>query len=196
MLDESKAAEAKARIIREQGTTITKLLDEACKLAEGRYTPARSFDSLVDVAERFSKAVTPYLPCRDGCSHCCYMAVSIGEFEARMISRHTGRKLAVKGTVEKFLNTADENIIKYTGVPCTFLGADGKCTVYAVRPIACRTHHNLMPTAENCIIKDTPNPENTLKLNVIEIDSAAVTLTMFSGYGFADIREYFPKEVL
>jgi Fe-S-cluster containining protein len=84
-------------------------------------------------------------------------------------------------------------VTRYTGVACTLLGADGKCTVYPVRPVACRTHHNLAPDESNCIIagfdRSQPLP-TTPSINLNEF--LAQHALVFYQRQYADIREWFP----
>ncbi|AWX43752.1 hypothetical protein HME9304_00743 [Flagellimonas maritima] len=40
--------------------------------------------------------------------------------------------------IDKFLRVDEENDYVLKGVPCTFLGADNYCSIYTVRPKACR----------------------------------------------------------
>lgn len=184
---------AKARqICDEQGPRILALLQEAKALVKAKASPRDKFDRLTTIAENMSKVITPYTPCGGGCSHCCYMSVAISDIEAEAISRYSGRAMARKGTIDEFLRDADDMVDRYTGVPCTFL-VEGKCSIYVVRPIACRTHHNLGPNSDNCIIKDVVNKCSTPKFNIAEIDAAAVEIVMTqANAGFADIREFFP----
>lgn len=179
-----------------RGSELRALIREAAALASNGGNVNDNFDSLVSVTEKAAKILVEETVCKQGCSHCCYMPVSIGDFEAAMIGRHIGRDPARRGTIEQFLATADSNIENLTGVPCTFLAADGKCGIYPVRPIACRTHHSISDTPDACKVKDVAEPDRRPTpsiLNVRDFDTIAVTLTMFAGRGFADIREYFPK---
>lgn len=96
----------------------------------------------------------------------------------------------VKGTVEEYMK-AEGNVALYSGKPCTFLEA-GKCSIYPVRPLACRTHHNLSIDEENCKIANVENPKHTPMLNLTPINYAYVDLALQSGDAFADIREFFP----
>jgi Fe-S-cluster containining protein len=44
-------------------------------------------------------------------------------------------------------------------LPCAFLGADNRCTIYQDRPLACRTHHVVTDPAE-CSEWDIPQGDN------------------------------------
>ncbi len=44
-------------------------------------------------------------------------------------------------------------------LPCAFLGADNRCTIYQDRPLACRTHHVVTDPAE-CSVWDIPQGDD------------------------------------
>lgn len=186
--------ETRAKAIMEaHGPKINGLIREAVRLAQGRTNPSERFAVLVEVAEELSKTVTPHLACKTGCSHCCYMSVAVSDLEAVTISRYTGLPMQSKQTARQFLLQSEQMVKKYTGVPCTFLNTKGACSIYPVRPIACRTHHNLGPNSENCRIKGAYRLYNTPVLDFTAISFAAVGIAMQMQSGFADIREYFPN---
>lgn len=180
---------------------LDRLIREARRLAQD---PRMSFqdkaDGMMTVAEGISLTITPYTPCTKGCSHCCYMAVEVSAFEADMISRYLGRKKATEGQVVTVDNIADAkreqdaSVAKYTGVRCSLLGQDGKCTVYPVRPIACRTHHNLGVDETNCIIVSTPGEElpTTPHLNLNDFLMFQAAVMVQGRVAYADIRDWFP----
>lgn len=159
-------------------------------------------DQIVTIAENISLAVTPHTPCTKGCSHCCYMAVEVSSFEADMISRYLGRNKATEGqvisidNVEEAKQEQDRSVRKYTGVKCSLLGDDGKCTVYPVRPIACRTHHNMGPDETNCVIVTAPLEDlpTTPHINLNEFLFYQAAVMVQGRTTWADIREWFPKQ--
>ena len=73
-------------------------------------------------------------------------------------------------------------------MPCTFL-KNSVCTIYPVRPLACRTHFNLSDDPSLCDIVNKPGAEvpyfNFTALHVPFAQS-------FLEEPFADIREFFP----
>lgn len=148
-------------------------------------------DLILATASEISEAITPHTVCKDGCSHCCYMAVAITEFEADKIAAFTGRAKAMKGDALTYME--NPGIEKYATVPCTFL-IEGKCSIYPVRPLACRLHHNLSPDSSVCEIKlPLESMEATPSLNLMEISFWFANLSLRRNEGFADIRDYFPK---
>jgi uncharacterized protein len=176
------------------------LIAEAHHLAVGRKSFEEKADGMVTFAERISNLVTPYTPCVKGCNHCCYMAVAVSSYEADMIGRYLGRDKneAAAVPLHKYADpkARDKSVEDFTGVPCTLLGADGKCTVYPVRPIACRNHHNLGKDETNCVIV-TDKSKGLPTTPSINIDAFLVSHAMVFYEGnqsFADLREWFPKK--
>lgn len=176
------------------------LIVEAQRLATSRHTFEEKADGMVSFAERISNMITPHTACRKGCNHCCYMAVAVSSFEADMIGRYLGRNKEEAAAVplDKYANpnARNKSVEDFTGVPCTLLGTDGKCTVYPVRPIACRTHHNLGPDETNCVIV-TDKSQGLPTTPSINLDAFLVSHAMvfFEGnQSFADVREWFPNK--
>jgi hypothetical protein len=105
-------------------------------------------------ADLVSTAAMPLSACKDQCSHCCNIGVMITEQEAGVIGKEIGRKPespAVGNFIqgdegvdpEVFWNATSQMTDEFTGVPCTFLGSDKRCTIYEFRPMACRHQINL-----------------------------------------------------
>lgn len=89
--------------------------------------------------------------CRSGCSHCCHTPVTISGIEADLIGQHAGvtpakPMQAVSLQTFKDLQEAADALAaisaKVEPSPCPFL-SDGNCSVYDVRPMACRLLLNL-----------------------------------------------------
>ncbi len=74
------------------------------------------------------------ITCHAGCDACCHRRFSITGVEADALQRHLDT-----------LNAAEREALRArarSGDPsrCAALGDDGRCGVYAARPIICRTH--------------------------------------------------------
>ncbi|MNL14249.1 Flagellin N-methylase [compost metagenome] len=107
----------------------------------------------------------PTLPCKAGCSHCCQeILFRVSEPEWRAIARHLDSALAsevrealkeqVRVTYEPHRAQLEalaafwadsafgEAGAPHEGLPvrCAFLGEDGRCGVYEVRPVVCRAY--------------------------------------------------------
>lgn len=87
-----------------------------------------SLDQLHDEVDARAKELAQWhaqrLQCRRGCFDCCVDDISVFEIEADRIRAHAPDVLASAPHVEG---------------RCAFLGSEGECRVYAVRPYVCRT---------------------------------------------------------
>jgi Fe-S-cluster containining protein len=100
----------------------------------------------------FSDAVGERAACRPGCAHCCVIPATITRTEADILALASGRPVArdvvtVKArgiTSIEQLDAVRPGLTRWpVGTRCPFLGADDACTVYAARPLACRTLLNM-----------------------------------------------------
>jgi Fe-S-cluster containining protein len=82
-----------------------------------------------------------------GCANCCKtMTPTFRRPDILRISKHLGMR--PKDFVAKWLHQDPENgDWVNNNVPCQFLGADNKCSIYEVRPLDCAEfpHHNKKP---------------------------------------------------
>ncbi|MDE2430964.1 MAG: YkgJ family cysteine cluster protein [Burkholderiales bacterium] len=105
------------------------------------------------------------LACRAGCSHCCHASVEIFSPEAFAIVRTlktlpADRLSAIRQRLLEYeLDNIDDPA--WTKRPaCPFLD-DHRCSIYAVRPVACRQAHSLdVKACEN----DAPHIPQSLNL--------------------------------
>jgi Fe-S-cluster containining protein len=98
----------------------------------------------------------PGFACAAGCAWCCYQQVAASPAEAVAIARHVLQtfspvalsalkvRLADLDVASRGLSAADRAQLKQ---PCAFLD-NGRCTVYAVRPLRCRGVYSR--DAEHC----------------------------------------------
>lgn len=132
-----------------------------------------------------SQAVQPYIACGKGCSDCCKMNVSISIIEAERLSTVTRKPMAV---VKHPVRHSEG---EFSGVPCPFL-VDDVCSVYEVRPYACRAHYSFDTSAYWC------HPERSCKgeMSLLQMGGARQAyddiVTSSRLRGFADIRDFFP----
>lgn len=152
----------------------------------GSSAPKKYF-RLTEIVDEISKVIAPNAPCKKGCAHCCKMAVGISEHEAKLISEYTGQ--AALPVTE--IRLPDENVRRYAGVPCSFLNDDGTCSIYDVRPLACRAHHVVEDTAEGCEINEANKERTVASLDLSEIHFAAARILI--DHAFGDIRQFFPR---
>ncbi|WP_460548791.1 YkgJ family cysteine cluster protein [Comamonas piscis] len=132
-----------------------------------------------------SQAVQPYVACGKGCSDCCKMNVSISIMEAQRLAVVSRKPMAVVN------HPVRHSAEKFSGIPCPFL-VDDVCSVYEVRPYACRSHYSFDITAYWC------HPERSHKgeMSLLQMGGArqAYEEIVLSSclHGFADIRDFFP----
>lgn len=88
--------------------------------------------------------------CEAGCSYCCHYHVYVTAPEALAIAEHMrGLPTAEReSTLVRLVANAEQAAALgkdrhvQTNIRCAFLGGDNLCSIYAVRPLACRRHHS------------------------------------------------------
>ncbi|WP_089190497.1 YkgJ family cysteine cluster protein [Ralstonia pseudosolanacearum] len=113
------------------------------------------------------------------------MNVNVTEVEAQIIEEQTGRRYA------RFTGAIRHPDGEFTGVACPFL-VDGTCSIYSVRPFACRHHMSFNLDAYWC----SPERAHLAEMPMISFGGArqaysAVT-RLDSGGLYGDIRDFFP----
>jgi len=186
-------AEAKATST-SPGATAPALLEAA--------RSARRRSQRVIWLQRFASAwIAPYeavSPCRRGCSHCCHQPAVITSGEAQAISAHSGRAVVTPKDAlpiahldePQFADRGRQLALRRPATPCPFL-QDGTCTVYAVRPLACRLHVSLDDDALLC------RPIPGIQVPVPQVDATrafGAALLLQVGDVLADIRDFFPSD--
>lgn len=174
----------------EYGDRFRALLDEATDLVDAPQAFDRRALRLVDIAREMAARIAPLTPCGGGCSHCCRQPISISSWEAARIVKFTGRKARDPVGAMPGPERNEELRRRYSGVPCPFL-RNGRCTVYAVRPLVCIAHHSLAADPTPCDL--VVNPESkVLGVGDDEFISVKAALFLGEGHKLADIREFFP----
>lgn len=135
------------------------------------------------------------------CSHCCYQGVPIASAEARAIGAAIGVKPAKPsdrmtiGPAKRETDAGDYRArsaamrAAYTGKACVFL-ADGRCSIYADRPIACRLHISFSPDDFLCRI--VPGADIKVPYMDRRPENAAYA-EAFVNDTHADVRDWFPR---
>jgi Fe-S-cluster containining protein len=125
-------------------------------LGKGPVTPQlvqffRAFDTMTALSPGATS-------CQAGCTYCCHYHVMVSATEVFAVAEAIGKLPAatravitarVHETAARTKNMGREVYIR-TNVECAML-LDGKCSVYAARPIACRGHHS----ADVAVCKET-----------------------------------------
>lgn len=164
-----------------------RLGDEAMKIARLPLSQRVRYNKLVKLVDEASAEIMPFTACRKKCSHCCHIAAMVTEVEAQRIGEAIRRKPAKVGASHPDIPALQG---KYFGVPCTFLKG-GRCSIYEVRPLACRLHFNMADDPFFCSTAIAPQNSLVPALNLHGVDAALFMMTM--GAPLADIRDFFPK---
>jgi putative zinc- or iron-chelating protein len=100
--------------------------------------------------------------CRPGCAHCCYQAVGVSAPEVFAIYDHlrASRKPDELDAAVRRIRDADDRTRGMTAaerlsprLPCPFLEQE-RCSIYQVRPLACRGANSLDATACERTLRD------------------------------------------
>lgn len=128
--------------------------------------------------------------CHKGCSACCHIAVQVTAQEAAVIGREIGVKVATPARWST-KSTRDDDAERLYGVPCPFL-KDDACSIYASRPLACRTQFNVDTEPSACTI--IPGEVLTVPYwNHMPVTVQIAQAFIKSMTRYADVREFFPK---
>lgn len=164
------------------------IYDSAIPILQMNASDKSKMVALRGLADRINNAIRDNIACRgQGCSHCCFQAVTISGIEATWIQEANGQKM--KANVNRRLEDLEEMRAEHTGKPCTFLKG-GACSIYEVRPIACRLAMNLGDSPFFC---DTSIPAELSAVPAFDLTQfwlAYSQLILKTNLG--DIRDYFP----
>lgn len=136
-------------------------LQERGPVAAADRSSAR-LDVLIDRAASSSTKTTA---CRNGCNYCCYYRVDVSADEVLLVSNFIHSRMsdehvqAIRTRAQqnaKVINLLSVEQHMKTNVECCFL-IGGSCSIYPVRPIACRSFH--ATDVDNCRLS-YEQPEN------------------------------------
>ncbi len=105
------------------------------ELAEYRALVGKVDDAVARAADRAGDELT----CRSGCASCCVDGLSVLPVEAFALAAAVEARVAAGH---------DPPAARPTDDACVFLDVDGRCAVYAARPLLCRTHGLPLVTGE------------------------------------------------
>jgi Fe-S-cluster containining protein len=157
----------------------------AAELARENASAKAKLGKLYRLAAEFAQAAVPFVPCSKGCAGCCKMNVSITSIEAQRLAAVSGK------TMVDVRSPVTHSEAEFSGIPCPFL-VDEVCSVYEVRPYACRAHFSFDVSSYWC------QPERAYEdgMGVVELGGAkrayVEIATKSPMGGFADIRDFFP----
>jgi len=120
----------------------------------------RAIQSLLAAIQRFvDEYVALYgdISCKKGCSHCCHLNVQLSEDEALLIAEYCKESHIPidRSYLLMQLSVSKEEIWKYPFSACVFL-KDGLCSIYEVRPSACRCFMVVSPPQYCDTKKESP----------------------------------------
>lgn len=149
--------------------------------------PGATWGEKLAVAYDYVDSFKPYLAdkatCSKGCSHCCHMDVHITSLEAEMIALTLGIPM----------RPGREMTTGHTSA-CPFLAETGQCSVYELRPMACRMFHafgepkNCKPGNRQAMYGHPPNYGNGIWKNLVVW---LHTNVLQMGGSIRDIRDFF-----
>jgi len=123
-------------------------LRQAARLLRDRQTSASPSVRLVrhvtDLFERsIPESARAQIACASGCSFCCYQPVRVSPAEAFFLARHISERADTMTAVREaaaLLAPRSANAPKTAWIRCPLLDKGGNCSIYAARPLGCRTH--------------------------------------------------------
>ncbi len=195
-------AELQARVERIGARVCTTARKGAVARVARANAPAARIHWLRVEAEAVTAAAEGVAPCKRGCAHCCHIAVSLADAEARVIAKQIGRKLSkppARAVAKRAVSEVEARerraaeVRRWVGVPCTFLGPDGACTIYEHRPLICRYVINVDRDDLLCrhVPIDSALPEVPYLDMALSQELSSAALLPFTTV-VADIREWFP----
>jgi Fe-S-cluster containining protein len=109
----------------------------------------RDPDQIDDLARKFHHDAFSAIDCTR-CANCCKtMKPALTEEHINRIAAKLG--LARQALIAAYLEPGSENRGYVTKVaPCPFLGGDGRCTIYEIRPLSCREFPHTDKEGFNC----------------------------------------------
>lgn len=116
----------------------------------------------LDTVAEQARATGPQPACQAGCAHCCHLRVEATEPEVFHIAQHLRAQPAealadALSALHRHVTTAALNPTNPARQACSFL-VDERCSIYPVRPAACRKAHSL--SAPHCAEQSPTIPQN------------------------------------
>lgn len=177
--------------VKAQNPWIESVPSKAQAIAQENASQRSKFRKFVQLADRINDAVAPHAQCVTGCSACCHISVSLTTMEAQTIGQAIGMPPArpAKVFLATELDDWETEKMRFFGTPCPFLEGN-RCSIYANRPVACKTHANL-GDAFFCSTKVPPEERAVSNLDLRGFYLMMTGVLLDSPV--ADIRDFFPS---
>lgn len=103
---------------------------------------------VIKITQQLADKVAPLSACGNGCSYCCHQSVGITTWEAAQIGYYIKRTPAPAVDAD-WRDGGAAFRERYARQACPFLKA-GRCSIYAVRPHACRITYSMADDPTLC----------------------------------------------
>jgi len=179
-------------LIVEKHPWIRNLYEVATPILFRNASPRSKLLELRKLSDRVADAISDNVACKgNGCSHCCYQAVTITSIEAGWLEEASGRKASLN--VHRGLEDLEQMRADFTGHPCPLLARDGACSVYASRPIACRLSMNIGASPFFC---DTSIPAELSSVPALDLTQFWIIYSQITEKAtLGDVRDFFNGDV-
>lgn len=181
-------AQENAFRIAQDAPWITNVGEMAAEIGEQKGSLKAKYIRLRKLGDRIASAIAPHAACQKSCSHCCHISVAINEIEADIIAEATGRKRAPSPT--EATDDTETLAKQYFRQPCPFL-KDSSCSIYVIRPMACRLYFSISGTSVMCDTRVPPEFSAAVNLNLQDFWFSY--MAEMHKAGLEDIRYFFPS---
>lgn len=115
--------------------------------------------------------------CKKGCSFCCHDKIIMSQLEATYFLSKL-KSVNISPNIERLQkqNKIKFEKLKWQDKACSFLGKDGICTIYEMRPLICRTHNNIGNSVNDC---DKSENSNKTVFEAYTIETTALSMALF-----------------
>jgi Fe-S-cluster containining protein len=126
--------------------------EAARQFAQGTQTPAAAWMLLEHIHHAADEAVQRWPrrtehACAPGCFFCCFLWTDALPLEVLRIADHLQRTASPEDLAEVRRRLRQRVAAPLGDHPCGLLTAEGRCAVYAIRPMTCRGFHSFSKSA-------------------------------------------------
>ena len=136
------------------------------------------------------------ISCGAGCSFCCHDRIMATSIEGRHIKRYMEKhKIKFNESLAKKQSRRGYDNISWKDKRCSLLSEGGRCQIYPVRPMICRTHNSTSPI-ELC--DRGTNPKSvTRDAKIPDVEGIFMALVHLDGKGqdMDDLATFLTKHI-